>query len=893
MMKIPSWRRFAEHRVTAYQDDTQFWRYYLIPDYVSIRRENGKPVFQVVAYTFGDQDREENPDLPRGGGYLAMDTELTVKPTSIGPITEQLQKDTNELWNQLKALAEAGGQPVTGAGLSSSAHLPDLDAGISLGVGDVLLGLAPEHPAAPPGDAPPQVVLADPAWVDGTFKVSAPQSPNLVANRVTEGKLSLLGGNVAAANMDLTAAGAAFMVGTLTDPDGGGAADTTPIQVTYDLTFLARVPPVSIDVSADSRNLYAGIKGVFHQYEGHGCDDDVVSHSEQELEMAVSSGLITVRVDKGDADLPDDVVTQMRSEALKTVTGMMKDRFLMKKPRPAEPEDDGTDDLLDRDSDVYFLKSEMSIDFAHFGYSERLATVRKWPARPQGTLQAFLEGLSPEETAEFVRRVSLDDPFFRSLSLDVTVEGIAWDTDPVDFVQVELHYEGTDPATGAAVPKSHAMTFTKADQKESWDPLLIGGKKEYSYRYRIGYRGHGPSEFTEWTETATDHLVIAVTAPGKVAIAFHAGDIDFGGLVQQVQLEVAYADPAQGVVEDGTTLALDGAGGSATWERWVFVPVTQPVRYRPRFFLTNDQQVVGEWTETVLDAVFVNEPVSDRRLDIRLFPAGRGWADVVQSVVALRYADPDHGLAVDGVQRLSSLEEFATWSLWLANPAKRDVEYKVLTSYRTGASDQTDWTRVEGDEILKITARELPALDVNLRPLVDFTVTPVVEVDLRYTSAGVSQHDTLALTGPEPQVWSVPIDPGAPEVFTHRITYNRADGEVVVLDPVTGEDDEIVIHKLAVPEVGCLFVARTVDFTATPVVEVTIDYADPARGVSETETLLFTDPGQQQWRLTTAPGAPETYTLTITYFLADGTVVTRDPVTTNKPKLNVPRFVPA
>ena len=73
MLKLPEWRTFQEQRVTVYQDDTLFWKFYLVPNYVTIRKDDaGKPVFLLIAYSFGDQDREENPDLPRGGGYMCL-----------------------------------------------------------------------------------------------------------------------------------------------------------------------------------------------------------------------------------------------------------------------------------------------------------------------------------------------------------------------------------------------------------------------------------------------------------------------------------------------------------------------------------------------------------------------------------------------------------------------------------------------------------------------------------------------------------------------------------------------------------------------------------------------------------------------------------------------------
>src|SRR6267378_204735 len=266
MLKIPSYRYFKDQRVTAYQDDRNWWKFYVIPDYVSIRKDvKQDPVFLLIKYAFSDQDRAKNANLPVGGGFMVFDVELAAAEQDMKKVTQVLQADVNEIWNQMKALADQGGQPVQGYNLDSWYYLaghgdPSNPIHTTLGVGDLLLGLDPASPQAPPGDKPPTVVLDMPTWTEGTFEVSAPQSTELVSHRVAQGKVSLVGNNVASANMDLTDAGATFMQKTLLNTDGTGGSDLSPIQVTYNLKFLARVPPVHVLVQADSRSLYEGVR---------------------------------------------------------------------------------------------------------------------------------------------------------------------------------------------------------------------------------------------------------------------------------------------------------------------------------------------------------------------------------------------------------------------------------------------------------------------------------------------------------------------------------------------------------------------------------------------------------------------------------------------------------
>lgn len=892
MLKIPSWRTFPQYEVTAFVDDAMFWKYYLIPHYVSIRTDqHGKPVFQLIAFTFGDQDREENKNLPRGGGYLQLDTELRVRAEDLDPIVTQLQKDTDEVWHQLKAIADAAGRDVRGYSITSDHRINGKDFKVALTVDDVLLGLDPGRPEAPPGDAPPHVVLADPTWCEGTFSLSSVGRGDLVLGARKEGPLSLLGTNVASGNMDLTAAGADFMVQTLVNPDGQGV-DIVPISALYQMKMWARVPPVRVHASADSRKLYASVRSIYHDYQDNGCDEDTMTHSDQTLTMAVQSGLIDLRVEKGDPDVPDEVVNQMASDAQKAIQQLLTQKFFEAKPAPTPADQDPTKDYANADHEIYYLKTEETVDFTHFEYDEELSSVRKWPVNPQGTLQAFLTGLAPDEVKQFVRKVSLDDPFFQTLGLRVRAFGVDWDHDPVDFVEVELTYQGTDE-NNAPVTKATTALFTKDAPEFVWDPSLIGAKREFSYRWRVGYRGHGPSEWSAPETSTSNRLNFEVSPPGRVALDVMAGNLDFVNTTKSVQVRVSYDDPAHGIPAEGTTFVLDQASAHHAYERWIFAPRASQATIATTFFLKNDQQVDVPAAATSDTTVLINEPRTDNRVDLRLVPTG-DWSQVTQAVVSLRYADPVNQVNAEGSFLFKAANEFHTWAVYVAPGGPRTLQYQVLTSFADGSSDSSDWATVAGDATLPIAVKQKPALTVTVNPiLVDFAVTPVVEVTLRYLDAAhaVDEQKTFALSKPELQTWRVPLADPAKRAFTAEVTYYRADGQQVHVPPAPSDDDQLVVPKLLVPTVGAQVIAKMIDFTATPVVTVDLHYADPAHGIDRSETLVFTDPTAQQWRIETAEGGPTSYTVAVTYSLADGSTVSRPAVTLASNVVMVPRYV--
>ena len=890
MLKVPAFSYFSNYRVTAFQDDTVWWKFYLIPDYASIRRDNqGHPVCLLVKYAFGDQDRAENKNLPRGGGYIVFDTELRVPEADETKIKAELQKYVDDIWHQLKALADAGGNPVQGYSINSWHYLGDATTHVGLTVHDLQLGLHPDDPASPPGDAPPKVILDMPTWTRGKFRISAPQSSDLVAHRVTEGPVSLIGANVVSANMDLTPAGATFMEKTLTNPDGTGGTDLTPIQVLYEVNFWARTPPVGIDVSADSRSLYMAARQIYHDYEDNGCDEDSITHSDQQLEMAVKAGIIKVKVDAGTLKLTDDFIVQLRSSALKFVQDQIKDHFFKKKEAPP-PADDPTKDFVSSDRDIYYLKSNIDFNSFSIAYHEQDSQLVEWSANPQGTMQTFLAGVSASEMKRYVRTVDLDDPFFQTLGLTVTAFA-DW-SEPIAFIETQVHYTGHDE-NNQTVEKSQAFTFSKDHTTELWDPSLIGKKREFEYRWRVGYLGHGESAFTEWQTANTPKLNLSVANPGKIALKLLVGSIDFTQTTKQVQIDLKSGAPGTDIDEESTTLQLLNGQLEGNYLRYIYKPWIQPVSYRTRFYLKTDQMIQSDWQTTLNQQLLINEPFVDR-LRVQLVPVGN-WDGVIQTVIGLHYIDEVNNYRVSETYTIKTADEFKLWSVVLRDPRQRKFQYQTITTFKDGTdSGLSAWTVADGDQALPIRVQQHPELKVKLVPdLIDFKVTPLVECAMHYNDAprNIQKNDTFVFNKVDNPVWDFPLKEGSPFLYRYQVTYHTSDQKTIPEPVATTDTNALVIPPLTVPTILCLVVPKVVDFVQTPVVEVDVEYKDPNHQINYEETLVFTDPTPQSFKFQVKDDSPRTYTLALTYYTADGKVVQRAPVELDKNKVVIPKYV--
>ncbi|MEM8806325.1 MAG: hypothetical protein AAGF01_09900 [Cyanobacteria bacterium P01_G01_bin.38] len=889
MLKVPAYEYFQDLRVTAYQDDSMFWKFYCIPDYVSIRRDiNNNPVFLLIKYAFGDQDREENPDLPRGAGYIAFDVELAVPEGDMTEVRRRLQTRVNQDWQRLKDMADAAGKSVRGYRVwSKHPGKPQHQ----LTVDDVRLGLPTDVPQAPPGDAPPKVIIAPPTWTEGTFQVSAPQSEALVTHRVTEGPISLVGSNTVAANMDLTSAGATFMERTLLDLDGTGGSDLTPIQVLYQLKFWARIPPVRLWIEADSRAVYAALKEIDHDYDNHRCSADDITHHETNLELAVQADLIKVRFDTGTLSLEDDFLQDLRSSAMRIVQDLIKDKFYTKEDAPPTDDEEDGDNFLGSKKDVYILKTDISGESTSIEYDEEMTSIVEWSANPQGTMQSFFSGLSASEMKKYVRTIDLDDDFFKTLGLTVTAFA-DWDNEPIAFVECQIQYSGRDE-NNLLVEKVETFTFTQDNSTGFWDPSLIKSQREYNYRWRVAFHGHEPDRFTRWFRDSTPNLNLSIADPGKIHIRVLAGNIDFEQTVDQVQVELRYRDAGSGVDEEATTFVLANGQTEQIYERYIYTEWDRPVQYRSRFFLKDGQQIETEWENTLSNQLLINAPLYDK-LDVRLVPAGM-WDNVVQSVISLQYEDSANDYHVDSAFSIKETSEFRTWSVVLQNPSDRDFTYKVLTTFENGTFNETDWIAADGDQALAVVVQEVPWLQISLLPnLVDFEVTPVVECTLRYSDEvnNIHEVETFTFTSGEVNHWSFAIADDTARTYQHEITYHLTDGRSVKMPVTTLDATSLVIAKLAVPEIHGTVLPRLIDFATTPVVEVHITYQDLEHDIDFIETLVFTEKADQTFRISLHEDSLREYTVAITYYLDSGEMIEKDPITVDRKRLILPRYRP-
>jgi hypothetical protein len=884
MLKLPAFsqKQFPTgESVTVFQDDSQFWRFYLIPGFPTVRVDaNNHPVFQLIKYNLSDQAREADPNLPRGGGYMVFDSELKVKPEHRAEIEKDLKEYVKAEWERIKRLPDDRVRALTlgaafndsigsewaASGMAGSGAMASPDSHSTMTLNMPGSGFVP-----PPMDAPaPPVVIGEPLWKSGKVTMNAPQAAGLVTKTIGERPASLIGNNVAAFSIDLTPEGATFMQQTLVGRDGRGATDLTPIQVVYELVMLAKLPPATMFVSFNASSLYHSVHELYHEHDN--CSDDYFT-SESTMNMAIESGLITIKIDAGGVT-DADTIHMLQQQATSMVQELLTKRFAdREKPKPDEWGD------VSKDSDeVYRLKRETDVDMTNFQETMELSTTTEYKIAPQGTLQAFFTKV--QDMTPYVRVVDTNDPFFMTLGLKARAFA-KWVEDKVSFVELEVTYGD----------KAQTFTFTPtAAEPQAWDPALVNGKREFQFRWRVGFEGRAAGDWSKPEKTSTRNLNVAVETPGKLSVEVNGVGLDFANVLDAVLVHLRYEDAARNVPMAGQSLLIAQDRPSGTWTRQLFAQWDKPVEYRLEYLLKSGTTITQDWTKTdgPTQNLLVSRPNVDV-LNVTLIPAGQ-WTDAIQAVLSIRYADGAY--QKDAQFNFANKTEFKQWAVLLLHSNQRRFEYKLLATFNNGDVQETAWLAREGDQAVPVVLEGPPRLTVKvIAPGHDFALTPLVKVDLEYADPqGTPSTKSISLqTKDDVGTWSVPIRKDGPRSYRYRISYFPATADPVVRDWQVATEETLTVPRYAIPKIGADFSPVLQDFTLTPAIEINLTYDDPQRNVHERETLVFTTPVHQTWYVPVADTAPRPYQMGITWYFGDGHDTSAPSVTIDKTAVVIPR----
>jgi hypothetical protein len=862
MLLIPPDLKISDD-LTVYRDDAIWTRFYLVPSRPKICRDkNGRPVFLLTIFHTSDQARAADPKLPRGGGFMNFDVEFAVDDAARDAARQELQRWVDEEYARRKT--------------------------------DPQYAALPEYADS----AAPAVELADPLISGGTVEMHTTQSELLVTGRFAEAPASLVSGSVAVFNLDLTEDGADFMHDLFVDKSGTGRVDLTPVQVSYKLRMWARLPPVSIHVTGNSERIHQTLVTISQTTRDNICTPgEIETFRENGTNSSTlrETGMVEVKIDKGDATVPNDVLEELQQYALDLFDTMIEERFLV----PAE----GDEQPLEFDDEPaapvrsprsrrlptsrYKVRETRNEAMMNLEIKVDRSQVIEWPTGGSATLETFFAGASAAELKRHVVELTSDE--FNSLGVTVRAL-IDFEKHPVQAVEIQTEYTATDEH-GERHHTPDAFTFDAgATEPAKFDPTIVNGHREYRYRYRVIYDDGTPTDYTEWQTTTSRALNVTVVDPGKLQLEVSGASLNWD-IVRSVRTDLTYTDASTGAAGLQQAYELTKLNPVRKWERQFNRPIQGNLTAKVTYVLA-DEKVIdgGSHSIATTNTLFIVPPPQVDVLNVTLVPAGN-WSDVAQVVVSMEY-EAEQGRRYDRRFPFKSIDELAEWTVLLRDPTRRTFRYKTLAVYKTGGrSDESPWVTQTGDQALLINVKGTPKLKVNvLSNLVDFTRTPAVAVTLAYGN----ESRTLSFTSAAAASWEVPLAPDGSKEFTYTIMWHPADGPPVTLGPQRTANTELFIPRAQLPTLGKLDVMLrgfAVDFVATPFVDVALVWRDGS--LEERKTLTLTQEQRNaSWSVPIGDRSQRRYQYAVTYNLADGSRLPGQKGETDDPVLSITRYKP-
>ena len=647
------------------------------------------------------------------------------------------------------------------------------------------------------------IKLSYPTWVDGAVHFYLFPSGGDTFVKALQGseKPSLVSSNLASYTALLGQEGLRLIRNSIED-------GWSPGTINYDVSFVARIPNLSVTVKGKSSDVYEEIKKhstITETYRSGNRTSTYqypqVSSLEEIRDMFTG---LHITYDKGDfrsGGGEGDPTAAIEDVVFTMVQNLITNRFLVPGYAPGLKVDKlGTDPLAHGSGpkmaagNQLWLKDfrqemDVEIDFSFTGRTN--LTVEK---HPNSELFALVD---PEQVKKSIIEADLSQPYFTLLDVPVQVTA-DFDRDPIAAIKVFLDYDQKDDQSGTHKRQTEEFLFDSNEDRYYFRTVMARNadgtpKDEYTYRSQIIYKASAKSEDLPTTTTRDRNLIIGYDQLSCVNVAVYWGAIP-ADAVQQVQVSFRYPGIDLPSATADVLLRLDAPEGS--WFTYTGEQTSREYEYDVTFFMADGQKVTVPTQRSSTQRLIINAPFEDK-LGATFVPQG-AFPPVASIVVTTKYVDGDYDAS--DVHSFTSAASRGSGASTCATASKRDFQYRIDVTYADGSSESGDWMPgTEGTILVGDVAREMLEIEV-VPDLVDMTKWKLVIVRLEYADPDnkLTLDRTLKLTGvpltPEELRWTVPIKDATKRTFTYRIQAFGHDGSKHVPDPVETTDPLVLLE---------------------------------------------------------------------------------------------------
>ena len=759
----------VEH-VTVFHDDQDPNLFYMVPELPSVlTRDDGNPSFTLISFardfTLLADKASALPTAETEGGLLQLTTTLEV---------------SQEQQQAIRAYIAGGMDGLPRPRLSGRR-----------------LMLLRDGPAAG------EIKLSYPTWVDGKVGFHLFPSGGDTFVKALEGseKPSLVASNLASYTALLGQEGLRLIRSAVEE-------GWSPGTINYDVSFVARIPNLSVHVWGESHDVYNEIKDhttIVETYSGGGGTRTYQYPQVSSLsELRDLSASLHVEYDLGDfregaggGESPTKAVEDL---VFTIVQQLITQRFLSPGFAPGlKAEKLGTDPLAHGGGEKmpggnqlwlkdFEQRMDVAINFTFEGTTNFL--VEK---HPNSELFAVID---KEKVKNSIIEADLSKPYFTLLDVPVQVTA-DFEHDPIAAIKVFLEYDEEDEQGAGRKRQVEEFLFDSADDRYYFRVVMArradGTPKDtYTYRSQIIYKASAKSEDLPPVTTNDRNLVIGYDQLNCVNVAVYWGAIPADS-VQQVQIAFRYPGIDLPSATAEVMLRLDSP--QASWFTYTGDSTSSEYEYQATFFMTDGQRVALPVQRSSSQRLIVNAPFEDA-LSATFVPQGT-FPPVASIVVTTKYADGDYNAGE--VHSFTGPGATWQWDVDLRDRTKRTFSYRVDVTYADGSSSSGDWVEgAEGTILVGDVARDLLKVEV-VTDLLDMTKWKLVIVRLSYDSGtGAPAEHVIKLTpvsaDPAELTWVVPVSDPARRSYRWSVQAFGHGDERHVVEPTEATDPILVLE---------------------------------------------------------------------------------------------------
>ncbi|MBY5974194.1 hypothetical protein KUV28_17690 [Ferrimonas balearica] len=271
-------------------------------------------------------------------------------------------------------------------------------------------------------------------------------------------------------------------------------------------------------------------------------------------------------------------------------------------------------------------------------------------------------------------------------------------------------------------------------------------------------------------------------------------------------------------------------------------------------------------------------------LDVQIGVGDINWSEVSRALVTFRYEDT----GVAPIEQQISLTEAAP------SHRIREVIFEPMRQYY---SYQVKYFMKDGSEYVSgLEQSRSPDLFINdvfsknrtitVNGLADFqTRVANIFVDLAYDDDENDHHLTKSMVLNASNVfgnWTFPVISATAGKVFYSGTVAFKDGTQQVIERTEAETDTILVPRAPEAVLDVEVISDLIDWSATRLVRVTLNYVDDENGVNESATMTFSptrmDP--QTWSVPVMDASKMAYSYEWTFFNTDGSRITKGPTET-------------